>query len=299
MVPAVLRRRSPLFVQNAWGFLFAVPALAFLVVFNLYPLLSAFYISFTSWQLAGTPEFVGLENYVTVFTRDEEFYRSVGVTAYYALGTNPPLWAMGLALALLFNRQFALRSVLRTVYFVPVIVSWVVAAIVWSTIFHPTLGLNAAFFRLLDRPGVIWLADPSLVMPAMMVISVWKALGYQMVLFLAGLQGIPADYQEAAAVDGANARQRLWYITLPLLKPTILFVMVVSIIGSFQVFTPVFIMTGGGPAGASRVLPMLIYEHAFKFLKMGYATALAMVLFAILMSLTLLQMKLFKGGDVG
>jgi multiple sugar transport system permease protein len=202
-------------------------------------------------------------------------------------------------LALLFNRRFALRAAFRTVYFVPVVVSWVVAAIVWSTIFHPSLGLNAAFFRLFDRPGVIWLADPALVMPAMIVISVWKGLGYQMVLFLAGLQAIPTEYQEAAAVDGATPRQRLWYITLPLLKPTILFVMVISVIGSFQVFTPIFIMTGGGPAGASRVLPMLIYEHAFKFLKMGYATALAMVLFTILMSLTLLQMKLFRGGEVG
>jgi len=299
MVPAAFRRRSPVFVQNAWGFLFAVPALAFLLVFNLYPLLSALYISFTSWQMAGTPQFIGLGNYATVFGRDEEFYRSVGVTAYYALGTNPPLWAMALGLALLFNRRFALRAAFRTVYFVPVVVSWVVAAIVWSTILHPSLGLNAALFRLFDRPGVIWLADPALVMPAMIVISVWKGLGYQMVLFLAGLQAIPAEYQEAAAVDGASPRQRLWYVTLPLLKPTILFVMVISVIGSFQVFTPIFIMTGGGPAGASRVLPMLIYEHAFKFLKMGYATALAMVLFAILMSLTLLQMKLFRGGEVG
>ena len=298
-MPAALRRRSPVFVQNAWGLAFALPALGFLVVFNLYPLASAFYISFTSWQMAGTPQFVGLENYVTVFARDEEFYRSVGVTAYYALGTNPPLWAMALGLALLFNRRFALRAVFRTVYFVPVVVSWVVAAIVWSTIFHPTLGLNAAFFRLFDQPGVIWLADPRLVMPAMIIISIWKGLGYQMVLFLAGLQGIPAEYQEAASCDGANTRQRLWYITLPLLKPTILFVMVISVIGSFQVFTPIFIMTGGGPAGASRVLPMLIYEHAFKFLKMGYATSLAMVLFVILMSLTLLQMKLFRGGEIG
>lgn len=281
-----------------WGFLFAVPALAFILVFNVYPLLDAVYLSFTTWSLNAAPHFVGFSNYVTAFTKDQDFFPSVAVTVYYTLGVNPPLWAFGLGLAILFNRQFVLRDLFRTVYFTPVVISWVVAALVWGIIFHPTLGLSADLMRLFDRPGLAWLSDPPLVIPAMIILSVWKGLGYYMVLFLAGLQAIPPEYLEAAACDGANAWQRFWYIKLRLLKPTILFVMVISVIGSFQIFTPIQIMTGGGPAGASRVLPLLIYQDAFNYLKIGYASSLAVILFAILLILTIIQMRVMHGGEI-
>lgn len=299
MASIAARRRSPIFWQNIWGVAFILPAMALLLVFNLYPLFNALYISFTSWTLQGSPQFVGFHNYVTIFTQDVEFRRSLWVTLIYALGLNPLMWALALGLAMLFNRRFALLGVFRAIYFSPVIVSWVVASIVWMTIFHPSYGINPAFFRLFGRPGVPWLQDPGLVVPALIVLSLWKNVGYYMVLFLAGLQSISGEHLEAASCDGANAWQRFWYITLPLLKPTTLFVMVISIINSFQVFTPIYIMTRGGPAGASRVLPLLVYENAFNYLKMGYATSLAVVLFVVLMALTLLQMRAFRGGEVG
>jgi len=208
------------------------------------------------------------------------------------------MWVIALGLALLFNREIKLRGIFRTIYFTPVVISWVVASMVWYIIFHPSFGLNAHIMRLFGRPGIKFLHDARYALPAIIILSLWKSVGYYMVLFLAGLQSIPKMFYEAASVDGANSRQQFWYITIPLLMPTTLFVMVISIINSFQVFTPIFLLTRGGPHGATRVLPILIYENAFIYLKMGYASAMAVVLFVILMILTLLQMRVFRG-EVG
>ncbi len=293
-----VRRRSPVFYQNLWGFAFAVPALILLVVFSVYPVLNALYIGFTSWSLSGTPEFIGLDNYITMFVRDPEFLRSLRTTAIYAVGLNPIMWAIALALALLFNQEMRMRGVFRTIFFTPVVVSWVVASMVWYLIFHRSFGLNAHIMRFFGQPGIKLLEDSQYALLAIIVLSLWKSMGYYMVLFLAGLQNISRVFYEAADVDGANSWQRFWHITLPLLMPATLFVMVISIINSFQVFTPIYLLTRGGPHGATRVLPMLIYENAFLFLKMGYASAMAMILFVILMALTLLQLRVFRS-DVG
>ena len=293
------RRRSPVFWQNIWGLLFVLPAIGLLLVFNIYPLLRAFYLSFHTWSLAGSPTFVGLDNFTTMFRHDRLFIESIVVTVVYSLGVNPILWVMGLSLALLMNRDLRGRGLFRTIYFIPTVVSWVVVSIVWYSLLHPSFGINALIMgRLFNARGIPFLTHRAYTLPMIIFLSVWKSVGYIMVLFLAGLQAIPSTYYEAAAIDGANAWMRFRHVTLPLLSPTMLFVFVTSIIGSFQIFVPIQIMTQGGPAGATRVFPMLIYQNAFNFLKMGYASALSMVLFAILMGLTLFQVRIFRMGEI-
>jgi ABC-type sugar transport system permease subunit len=293
------RRRSPVFMQNVWGVLFIIPAIGFLLVFNIYPLLRAFYLSFHKWSLAGAPEFVGLANFIRMFTKDDWFSQSIMVTVTYAVGLNPVVWVSGLALAILMNRDLPARGVFRTIYFVPTVVSWVAVSIVWYSILHPSFGVNAMFMRIFfNAKGIPFLTHKAWALPMMISLSVWKSVGYVMVVFLAGLQGIPSVYYEAASIDGANRLQQFRNVTLPLLMPTILFIMITSIIGSFQIFTPIQIMTEGGPAGATRVLPYLIYQNAFNYLRMGYASAMSVVLFIILMSLTLLQVRIFRMGEV-
>ena len=289
-----VRRQSPVFYQNLWGVGFALPALILLFVFSIYPLWTAIYTGFTKWTLQGAPTFIGLENYGRMFARDPDFLDSLRITALYALGLNPIMWVLALGLALLLNREIRMRGLFRAIYFTPVIVSWVVASMVWFTIFHPSFGLNAHIMRFFGLPGLQLLSRSQYALPAIIVLSLWKNVGYYMILFLAGLQSIPEIFYEAAAVDGATGGQRFRHITIPLLAPTTLFVVIISIINSFQVFTPIFILTRGGPSGATRVLPVLIYEHAFAYLNMGYASAMAVVLFVILVTLTLIQMRFFR-----
>lgn len=288
-------RRSPVFYQNLWGVAFAVPALILLLIFNIYPLLNAVYYSTTSWGLVDEPTFIGLDNYIKLATNDAVFWQSLRTTAYYAMGLNPLLWVLSLSLALVFNREFKFRGIFRTIFFTPVIVSWVVAAIVWSTVLQPSFGLNAQVMRLFGLPGFPLFDKSSTAMITIILMVLWKDVGYFMVLFLAGLQSIPRMYYEAAAVDGATKWQQFWHVTLPLLKPTTIFVVIISIIQSFQVFTPIWLTTTGGPAGATRVLPILIYQNAFRFFgKVGYASAMAVILFLFLMIVTFIQMAIAR-----
>ena len=293
------RRRSPVFMQNVWGIVFIVPAIAFLLIFNIYPLLRAFYLSFHTWSLAGAPQFVAFRNFSRMFLQDDWFRQSLKVTVTYAVGLNPVVWAMGLAVALLMNRDLKGRGIFRTIYFIPTVVSWVVVSIVWYAILHPSFGVNAMLMRVLfNAKGVPFLTHKTFALPMMIALSVWKSMGYTMILFLAGLQAIPSVYYEAASIDGADRLQQFRHVTLPLLMPTMLFIMITSIIGSFQVFTPIQILTKGSPAGTTRVLPYLIYQNAFQFLKMGYASAMSVVLFVILMTLTVTQVRIFRMGEV-
>jgi multiple sugar transport system permease protein len=292
MLRALLPGRSPYFYQNLAGLLFAIPAVALLLVFSVYPLLNAIFLSFTSWNLAGTPKFIGVDNYLTI-SDDLDFWKSLDVTARYTLGLVPG-FAVALFLAILFNRRMVGRGLLRTAYFTPVAVSWVIASLVWVSVLHPSFGLNAQILRAFGQPSIKFLTDANWVIPAMIGLSLWKGIGYWMVIFLAGLQGIPGEYYEAAAVDGANRWQQFWRLTLPLLRPTVLFVSVVGVINTFQAFTPIWIMTKGGPAGASRVYALLIYQSAFTYFKMGYASALAVLLFIFLMVLTVIQMRVLR-----
>jgi multiple sugar transport system permease protein len=289
---AMLPGRSPVFYQNLVGLFFAVPAVACLLVFNVYPLLNAIYLSFHSWNMGGVPKLIGFENYVEAFD-DVDVIRSVRVTLYYTLGLLPG-FGVALFLAMLFNRPFRGKELLRTIYFTPVVISWVIASLVWNAVLHPSFGLVAQISRLVGQPSISFFTDPTWVIPALIMLALWKGLGYWMVIFLAGLQGIPRDYYEASSVDGANPPQQFWHITVPLLRPTLLFVSVIGVINSFQAFVQIYILTKGGPAGASRVFALAIYEQAFIYFRMGYASALSVMLFVILMILSLIQMRALR-----
>jgi ABC-type sugar transport system permease subunit len=237
---------------------------------------------------------VGLDNYVRVLTTPE-FWMVLKNTAVYTLGTVPLNMALALAVAVILNKKIAGRRFLRTAFFAPVVMSSVAAAVIWRWVYEPNFGLLNYVLGWFGIPSINWLNDPTAAMFALIVMGVWKTFGVNMVLFAAGLQGIPDHYYEAAQIDGAGKLAQFWNITLPLLSPTTFFILVMSVIGSFQVFDTVYVLTSGGPLGTTKVLVFYLYEHAFKYFEMGYASAVAYLLFALIFALTLLQVKYLKG----
>jgi len=280
--------------EAMWGLLFVVPAALYFSIFWMYPLLNAFGTSFTDWDLFSPANFVGLSNYQELL-QDPDFQQSVRATMYYALGTTLTILPISLGLALLLNRKFPGRGFFRTVFFIPAVMSWIAAAIVWKLIYMPNAGLYLLFVQPFGVHEIKWLTSRFWAMPAIIIVAVWKSVGQNMVLFLAGLQNLPEEVFEASLVDGANRRQTLFYITLPLLKPTILFVMIMLVIGAVNTFTPVYVMTRGGPADITRVLSMMLYQEAFAFYRMGKASAMSVLMFLAVMGLTVVQLRLFRG----
>jgi ABC-type sugar transport system permease subunit len=278
--------------HQTWGYLFLLPMFLLLVVFKFAPMLRALYLSLTSYDLLSPPRFVGLRNYVTLI-HDPLFHQSVWATVYYVFGTCVPLWFLSLGLALVFNTALPGRGILRLLYFIPAIMPVVVYATVWRFMFHP-YGLLNVGLQNLGFPAVDWLASSKAVMPGFILAADWRFVPYFMIIYLAGLQAIPEEYYEAAAIDGAGTFQRFRFITLPLLRPTILLVVVVSIILMSKVFTNVLIISGGGPDGATRVLSLFIYQTGFQFFKMGLATAASIFLLLGTMVFTVIQLRLFR-----
>lgn len=280
----------------AFGFL--SPTLLVFSVFILFPILFSLYLSFSQWNMfGGEAAFVGLDNYARMFG-DAEFWDVLVNTGIYTVGTVPLNMVLALGAAFYLNTHVIGKRFLRAAFFTPVVISAVAAAVVWRWVFDPNLGLANYALEGLGFSAVNWSNSPTAAMVALVIVGVWKSFGINMVLFAAGLAGIPKHYYEAAAIDGANGWQKFWHITVPLLAPTTLFVLVISIIGSFQVFDIVFVLTSGGPLGATKVLVFYLYEHAFKYFDMGYASAVAYVLFAILFVLTLVQIRAFRGRGV-
>ncbi len=287
------RRRDGLL---AFGFL--SPTLLVFSVFILFPILFSLYLSFSQWNMfGGESTFVGLDNYARMFG-DAEFWSVLAHTGVYTLGTVPINMALALGAAFYLNTRVIGKRFLRAAFFTPVVISAVAAAVVWRWVFDPNLGLANYALEAIGFGAVNWSNSPTAAMVALIIVGVWKSFGVNMVLFAAGLAGIPKHYYEAASIDGAGGWQKFWHITVPLLAPTTLFVLVISIIGSFQVFDIVFVLTSGGPLGATKVLVFYLYEHAFKYFDMGYASAVAYVLFAILFALTLVQIRAFRGRGV-
>jgi len=286
------RLRSAEARHQAWGYLFLAPMFLLLVVFKFVPMLQALYLSLTNYDLLSPPHFVGLRNYATLLA-DPRFHQSVGVTVYYVFGTCVFIWVLSLAMALIFNAPLPGKNLLRTVYFLPAIVPVVVYAVIWLFMFHPYGLLNVALQTIGLRP-VQWLSDTRAVMPGFILAALWRFVPYFMIIYLAGLQSIPHEYYEAAAIDGAAGGQAFRHVTLPLLRPTIVLVVVVSLILMSKVFTNVLIITGGGPDGATRVLSLFIYQTGFQFFKMGLASAASMFLLLGTMMFTLLQLRLFR-----
>jgi multiple sugar transport system permease protein len=292
--PGDRRRRTRERSQWPAALLFLSPTLVVFSVFILFPVVFSFYLSFQQWNMfSAEREFIGLANY-TRMVSDPEFWAVFRHTAVYTLGTVPLNMALALAVAYVLNKQIAGKKLLRTAFFTPVIISSVAAAVIWRWVFDPNLGLLNHVLRTIGLPAVNWMNDPSAAMIALIIVGVWKTFGINMVLFAAGLSGIPDHYYEAAEIDGAGSWSRFWNITVPLLSPTTLFILVLSIIGSFQVFDLVYVLTLGGPLGSTKVLVFYLYEHAFRYFNMGYASAVAYALMALLFVLTLAQIRFFR-----
>jgi len=277
--------------QSFWGFLFVLPWLVGFVVFTVGPMLASLALSFTRYDLV-TIRPLGLYNYTYLFTKDPLFYRSLLNTAIY-VAVSVPLGLTGsLLLAMLLDTRVRGISVFRTVYYIPSLTPAVASAILWMWVFHPDVGLLNFALRHLgvgSPPG--WLQSETWAMPALIVMSLWGIGGARMIIFLAGLQGIGEHYYEAAKIDGAGAVQRFFHITLPLITPVIYFNLVLGVIGGFQVFTSVYVMTEGGPNNATLMYALYLYRNAFVFFKMGRASAMAWVLFAILLAFTYVQFR--------
>lgn len=280
--------------QGLAALIFLSPTLVVFSIFILFPVLFSFYLSFHEWNMFSTEqEFVGLANYVRMLG-DPEFWTVFKHTGIYTIGTVPVNMALALVVAFALNGKLIGKKWLRAAFFTPVIISSVAAAVIWRWVFDPNLGLFNFGLQALGLPAVNWMNDPTGAMIALIIVGVWKTFGVNMVLFAAGLSGIPDTYYEAADIDGASGWSKFWHITVPLLSPTTLFILVLSIIGSFQVFDLVYVLTYGGPLGSTKVLVFYLYEHAFRFFNMGYASAVAYMLFAVLFVLTLLQVRFFR-----
>jgi multiple sugar transport system permease protein len=266
--------------------LFLSPTLVIFSTFILFPVFFSFYLSFQKWNMfSGDATFIGLDNY-TRMIQSAEFWQVLKNTAIYSIGTIPINMALSLWVAYLLNKKIAGKKFLRTAFFAPVIISPVAAALIWRWMYDPNFGLVNFFVESLGLDPVNWLNEPTAAMFALIIMSVWKTFGINMVLFSAGLQGIPESYYEAAELDGAGKWAKFWNITIPMLAPTTFFIMIMSMISSFQVFDVVYVLTSGGPLGSTKVLVF--------YVEMGYASAISYFLFALLFLLTMFQIKYLK-----
>lgn len=272
------------------GYLFISPWIVGFLIFTFGPLIASIFLSFTKWDIFTAPEFVGMANYTKLFA-DPLFKKSLYNTFYYAIFSIPLGMAGGLYLAILLNQKVKGLPIFRTLFYLPSVTSGVAVALLWKWIFNPEFGIANLILNWFGLPSLQWLSSSQWSMPALIIMSLW-GIGGGMLIYLAGLQGIPQQLYEAAELDGAGWWSCFFKITLPMLSPTLFFQLIMGIIGSFQVFTQVYVMTQGGPANATLVYVLYLYQNAFQWWKMGYASALAWVLFAIVLIFTLIQFKL-------
>lgn len=277
------------------GYLFIMPFILGFLFWFFAPALVAVWLTFTDWNLIRTPRFVGFDNILRMGT-DKLFWQSLKVTTLYTLASVPLGLILALLLALLINTKVKGIAFFRTIYYLPSIVPAVASAVLWAWIFNTEFGLLNAVLRVFGIPRIAWLQDPTYALWALIMMSLW-GVGGAMIIYLAGLQGIPDVYYEAAEIDGAGRWSQLLNITLPLLSPVIFFNLIMSIIGTFQVFTAGFLITDGGPQNATLFYVLYLYRNGFEYLDMGYSAALAWVLFLIILALTALIFR-YVGGMV-
>lgn len=280
------------------GYLFVAPSLLIIAIFVIGPVGQALWMSIHDWSFV-RPEkpFVGLANYREL-AGDDRFWNALQVTAVYTIGSVPTQIVLALAVALALNERLRGVSWLRGAYFFPVISSLAVMAIVWRFLLDPDIGLLSHWLAMLGLGSTDWLQSTTWALPAVMAVGIWKNLGFTMVILLAGLQGISETYYEAAAIDGAGRWARFRHITLPGLRQTMLFVTVIGVIASFQAFDQIYVMTRGGPLFTTETLVTYMYHQAFDLFRMGYAAAIAWILFIIIMVGSIAQLRLFRYHDV-
>ncbi|TLS52421.1 sugar ABC transporter permease [Paenibacillus antri] len=286
--------------QALWGYLFIGPAVLGLLAFVVLPVLFSLVLSFTNWDGSASISFIGLDNFARLF-QDVVYLKAMRTTGIYALIAVPLTVAASILVAALLDRRIAGRNVYRTIFFIPSITMPIAIAVVWKWLYNSSTGLINFMLGLVGIDGPSWLTDPNVILWSVIIISVWAGIGSNMVILLAGLQGIPESYYEAARIDGASAVRRFLYITVPMLTPTIFFVTVTSFISSFQVFDLVYIFASSSSSGgggvlleATRTAVYSIYQNGFQFFKIGYASAQAWVLFLVILLITLVQLRLQK-----
>ncbi len=280
--------------EELTGLAFVSPALLWVALFMAFPFLFSIFISVHSWSLlSSTIRYDGLANYDHLF-HDPTFYLALKNTFVFAAGNVLGSAVMALVFALLVVRETRASVYFRVIYYLPVVISIIAASSLWVYLYNPSAGPIDGLLNLAGLPSVQWLSSPRLALPSIILMSVWKNAGYYMVIFLAGLKAIPRGYHEAASIDGASAAKTFWRITLPLLKPSIMLVVIMAMINAIQVFAQVYVMTAGGPVGSTMVLVYYLFQEAFVNFRMGYASAVGIVLFVILLLVSLVEFKLLS-----
>lgn len=283
--------------DNFTAYLFLMPVIVLFLLFNVFPILYSLYLSFIKWDgFSPNKKFVGLKNY-SLLLSSEEFHHSFIITIVYTILVTALSIAIGMVLANLLNKKIRFKSVYRTMYFIPVITATAAAGVIWRYMFDSSQGIINKFLNYIHLPSVPWLSHPTWVLISISLVGVWKRIGFNMVIYFSALQSISPMYYEAGEIDGATKWQKFRYITVPLLKPTTLLLIIMSFIDSFQIFDQVYVMTSGGPMGASDVLGFYMYREGFKVGHLGYASAIGWVIFAFIFAATLIQLKVNKKGE--
>jgi multiple sugar transport system permease protein len=285
-------------VRREWtAYLFHAPAFTIFLIFTVYALFTSFVLSFREWDGIQPARFVGLDNYRAVLA-DTKFHEAIGHTVYFVVGTVVPTMVVGLGLALLLNSQIRGLGLFRTAYYLPSLTPLVIASLLWTWVYNADYGLANYFLlrlHLIDQP-VQWLGSKHLAMPSVIIMGIWISVGFNMIVYLAGLQAVPNELYEAAEVDGANAWQRFRRITFPLIAPTTFFLLIVQSIWGMQAFDQIFVMTSGGPpgpGGATTTVVYYLWQQGFRFFRMGYASAMAYTLFVLLFVVSFVQFRYY------
>ena len=291
-------------MERNWGILLALPAILGFLIFTLGPVVASFWISLTDWNIYGEHNYIGLANYREMFTEDPLFRRSLTATLYYALGSVPAVLLVAFAVALLLNQDVKGKSLFRTIFYLPVLVPVIANTILWLWLFNPDFGLINSGLEGVGLPGSQWIYDERTAVPSLVLMSAW-GFGNAAVIFLAGLQGVPTHLYDAVAVDGGGAWHKLRHVTIPMMTPTIFFNLVIGLIAAFQAFAEAYVMTEGGPSNATLFFVYYLYRTAFTESRMGYASALAWLLFVVILVVTALVFRTarhwvyYEGGGRG
>lgn len=284
--------------QNTAAYLFLAPALVLFSLFNVIPICYSFYLSMVKWDgFSAHKKFIGLKNYINL-SQNISFYNSLYVTVVYTIIVTAGSIVIGLILANLLNRNLKYKTFFRTAYFIPVVTATAAAGVVWKYMLDPSQGIINKFLNSIHMPSVPWLAHPFWVIVSISLVGIWKRIGFNMVIYLSAMQSIPSSLYESADIDGAAKFEKFKYVTVPLLKPATLLLVIMSFIDSFQVFDQVYVMTNGGPMGASDVLGLYMYREGFSAGNVGYASAVGWVIFLFVFAATIVQLKInTKGGE--
>ena len=289
-------KRNLIFRRSIYGIVFIAPAMLFFLIFSLYPMVNGFYMSLTEYTLLKPPVWIGFDNYIDLL-ENKEFLNGLKVTLVFVLGTTIPKWILSLSLALLFVRDFRGRETFKVLYFTPTLLSGVVVSLVWKLIFHANGLATALVGPYTGQPEIFWLASSTLTPLALITVDNWAGIPFFMIVWIAGLVGIPKEFYEAALIDGAGRWAAFRHVTLPLLRPTTLFVVVVSTIGALQAFSLQFIMTKGGPSNVTTTVALLVYKYGFEYFKMGVAAAMSVIMFLAIIAITLIQIRSVQSED--